>query len=149
MCAMHKPVDPAMNAASARSPVAPQLDDDTFVPEDLIGLLVKATETTIADLTERFSARERANLAVFCYHKAHLRRVGLALAATCDRPALVGQWGTVLGDAIFTQSRDHAEPHRPRVPSRPKVTLASSAGGFPPMPMDVDIDDEDSSNAAA
>jgi hypothetical protein len=144
---MHKPVEPHMNAVSARSPNAPQLQEDTFVPEELIALLVRATETTIADLTERFTARQRANLAVFCYHKAHLRRVGLALAATCDRPALVGQWGTVLGDAIYAQSRDQAEPHRPRVPNRPKVTLATSAGGFPAMP-DFDVDMEDSADAA-
>jgi hypothetical protein len=143
---MHKPVEPAMNAISVRSPTAPQLEDDTFVPEELVGLLVRATETTILDLTERFTARQRANLAVFCYHKAHLRRVGLALAATCDRTALVAQWGTVLGDAIFTQSRDRAEPQRPRVPNRPKVTLATSAGGFLRMPADIDI--EDSADAA-
>jgi hypothetical protein len=98
-----------MNSVSVRAPTAPQLDDDTFVPEDLI-----------------------------CYHKAHLRRIGLALAATCDRTALIGQWGTVLGEAIYAQSRDPSEPHRPRSSHRPKITLAKSAPGFVDVPIDFD-----------
>jgi hypothetical protein len=120
-----------MNPVSVRFPAAPQFDDDDVVPEELIGLLLHATETTILDLTEKFTAQERASLAVFCYHKAHLRRTGLAIAATCDLAALVRQWGTVLGGAIFAQSRDCSEPSPLRAPNRPKVTLARSAGRVP------------------
>ena len=129
-----------MKPVSARSPAAPQLQDDTFVPEELIGRLHRATETTILDLMAKFTSRERANLAVFCYHRSHLRRTGLAIAATCDLPALVQQWGTVLGQAIFAQSRGCApEPNPVRVHHRPKITLANSAGaGRPPL---IDIDD--------
>jgi hypothetical protein len=129
-----------MKNVSARSPGTPQLDDDTFVPEELIGRLHRATEATILDLLEKFTSRERANLAMFCYHKTHLRRIGLAIAATCDLPSLVQQWGTVLGHAIYAQSRDGAlDPDPVRVTHRPKITLARSAGGVrPPL---VDIDD--------
>jgi hypothetical protein len=98
---------------------------------------VRATETTISDLTERFTALQRANLAMFCYHKAHLRRIGLAIAVTCDRPALIRQWGTVLGDAIFAQSREQGEPDQQRLSNRPKITLARSAG-FPVVAFDID-----------
>jgi hypothetical protein len=120
-----------------RSPTAPQINDDTVVPEELVGLLLHATETTIFGLTEKFTAEERANLAVFCYHKAHLRRTGLALAATCDLATLVRQWGSVLGGAVFAQSREHSEPSPVRMVNRPKITLARSAGG-PVTPFAID-----------
>jgi hypothetical protein len=123
---------------SVRTPAAPLLDEDAAVPEELIGLLLRATDTTILDLTEKFTPQERANLAVYCYHKAHLRRTGLAIAKTCDRAALVQQWGTVLGGAVFTQSREPNEPSPVRTTNRPKVTLARSAG--PPL-MIFDIED--------
>jgi hypothetical protein len=129
-----------MKNLSARPSAMPQMDDDTVVPEELIGRLHRATENTVFDLMDKFTPQERANLAMFCYRKAHLRRIGLAIAATCDLPALVQQWGTVLGHAIFTQSRHGApDPDPVRVSNRPKITLARSAGGVrPPL---VDIDD--------
>jgi len=133
-----------MNPVSVRPPAAPQFDDDDVVPEELIGLLLHATETTILDLTEKFTAQERASLAVFCYHKCHLRRAGLAIAATCDLAALVRQWGTVLGGAVFDQSRDPSEPSALRAPNRPKVTLARSAGRAPAA-----FDQEDALSAAS
>ena len=129
-----------MKNVPARSSATRQLDDDTFVPEELIGRLHRATEATLLDLMDRFTSQERANLAMFCYRKAHLRRIGLAIAATCDMPSLVAQWGTVLGQAIFAQSRDGGlDPDPVRVSHRPKITLARSAGGIrPPL---VDIED--------
>ena len=129
-----------MKNLSARSPATRQLDHDTFLSEELIGRLHHATDATILHLVEQFTSLERANLAMFCYRKAHLRRIGLSIAATCDLPSLVQQWGTVLGQAIHAQSRDGVvDPDPVRVTHRPKVTLARSAGGFrPPL---VDIDD--------
>jgi hypothetical protein len=124
----------------ARTPATPQLDDDMAVPDELIGRLHRATETTLLDLLDRFGPHERANLAMFCYRKAHLRRTGLAIAATCDLPALVRQWGNVLGQAIFTQSREGwFESDAVRVPQKQKITLARSAG--PARPPLVDIED--------
>jgi hypothetical protein len=118
----------------------PPSDDGAFVPEELIGRLHNATEGTILHLMEQFTSKERANLAMFCYRKAHLRRIGLAIAATCDLPSLVQQWGTVLGHAIFNQSRAGTpDSEQARTAHRPKVTLARSAGGTrPPL---VDLDD--------
>ena len=107
--------------------------------DELIGRLHRATEITLIDLLDKFTIQERANLAMFCYRKAHLRRTGLAIAATCDLPALVRQWGSVLGHAIFTQSREgHYEPDPVRVTHRQKITLARSAGGTLPPLIDID-----------
>ncbi len=131
-----------MQTVSARSQGAPQLEDDTFVPEELIGRMHRASETTIRALGEKLTAQERANLAMFCYRKAHLRPIGLAIAATCELPELVQQWGSVLGQAIFTQSREGGgEQHPTRAHHRPKITLARSAGGERPPLVDLDIDD--------
>jgi hypothetical protein len=58
---------PLMKNVSARSPPTLQLDDGTLVPEELIGRLRHASETTIIDLVERYTPRERVNLAMFCY----------------------------------------------------------------------------------
>jgi hypothetical protein len=128
-----------MKTVFAKSSTTSQLDDDTFVPDELIGRLHRATETTISGLLDRFTAQERANLAVYCYRKAHLHRIGLMIAATCDLPALVQQLGTVLGQAVFTQSREIAAvPDQVRT-HRPKITLARSAGAYlPPL---IDIED--------
>jgi hypothetical protein len=128
-----------MKKVPARSPATPQLGDDTFVSEELIGRLHNATDATIPHLMEQFTARQRANLAMYCYRKAHLRRIGLAIAATCDLPSLVQQWGTVLGRAIFDQSREKTpDSEPPRAGHRARVTLARSAGGAWPSPIDID-----------
>jgi hypothetical protein len=113
-------------------PTAPQLDDDQIVPDELVGRLYRATENAVADLLSDLSLGDRANLAMYCYRKSHLRRTGLAIAATCDRATLIQAWGTALGQAIFAQSREVATDvvHSP-FSRRPKITLAQSAGFAP------------------
>jgi hypothetical protein len=102
----------------------------------------------VIDLVAAFTANERARLAMFCYHKSHLRRIGLAIATTCDLNSLVQEWGLVLGGAIFAQSRERPEePGRMGVRPRPKITLARSAGGFHPPLIDLDEVSEPVSSA--
>jgi len=114
-------------------------DDGTCISEELIGRLHNATEESVLDLVAALTSNERANLAVVCYHKSHLRRIGLAIAATCDLNCLVKGCGLVLGRAIFTQSRDRPrEPSQNEVRPRPKITLASSVGRYYPPPVEVD-----------
>ena len=83
----------------------PLLDDGTCISDQLIGRLHNATEDSVLDLVAAFTANERASLAMFCYHKSHLRRIGLAIATTCDLNSLVHEW---VGRAIFAQSRGRA-----------------------------------------
>jgi hypothetical protein len=117
-----------MRTLPAIAPSAPQLDDDQFVPDDLVGRLYRAGEGAVADLLGELSLGDRANLAMYCYRKSHLRRTGLAIAATCDLTSLVQAWGTALGQAIFTQSREPADEERVVGSRRAKVTLARSSG---------------------
>jgi hypothetical protein len=98
-----------------------------------------ATEESALDLVAAFTANERASLAMFCYRKSHLRRIGLAIDRTCDLTSLVQEWGVILGQAIFAQSRERSEePRRMRVRPRPKITLARSVGRHYPPPIDLD-----------
>src|SRR3974390_544114 len=122
---------------------APQIDDDQDVPEELIGRLYHASESSIADLLPDLTVQDRAYLAMFCYRKSHLHRIGLAIAATCDESVLVQTWGTALGQTLYAQSRD--TPPRPqRVPGqhRPKITLASLSS-TPFTAYDDEDEDED------
>src|ERR1700681_2970105 len=87
----------------------PLLDGGSCIPEELVGRLHRATEHSVIDLVAAFTANERARLAMFCYHKSHLRRIGLAIATTCDLNSLVEGWGVILGQAVFAQSREPCE----------------------------------------
>jgi hypothetical protein len=113
--------------------------DEICISEELIGRLHHATEESVLDLVAPLRADERASLAMHCYRKSHLRQIGLTIATTCDLNALVQELGSVLGGAIFAQSRKRTEePNRLWGRQRPAITLACSAGGFYPPPVDVD-----------
>jgi hypothetical protein len=115
-----------MRTIRAAGPYGLQLDNDQPVPAELVERLYRAGESRAGDLVADFSATQRANLAVYCYHKAHLQRVGLAIAATCDRSVLELTWGRALGKALFEQSRELALTPAPITnPYRPAVTLAT------------------------
>jgi len=133
-----------MKMLPAAGPSA-QIDDDQAVPEDLIGRLYRATESTVFDLLPELTLQDRAYLAMFCYRKSHLHRIGLAIAATCDESVLVQTWGTALGQTLYSQSRE-APPAPPRQPGqhRSKITLATLSGSSPAA-----FDDEDDADEAA
>jgi hypothetical protein len=126
----------------------PLLDDDACISEELIGRLHHALESSVLDLVASFGANKRASLAMHCYRKCHLRRIGLAIAATCDLNSLVQEWGSLLGRSIFAQSRGGFEdPSQLDVGPRRKITLARSAGGdHPPL---IDVDDVPHSSRSA
>ena len=123
---------------------APRINDDQLVPEELIGRLYRASESTVFDLLPELTLQDRAYLAMFCYRKSHLHRIGLAIAATCDETVLVQTWGTALGQTLYAQSRE-APPAPTRVPGqhRAKITLATLSSA--PW---VGSDDEEDGDAA-
>lgn len=127
---------------------APQIDDDQAVPEELIGRLYRATESSVFEMLPDLTVQDRAYLAMFCYRKSHLHRIGLAIAATCDENVLVQTWGTALGQTLYAQSRE-APPVPARAPGqhRSKITLAT-LGGTAWMSSDVD-DEDDTADADA
>src|SRR5262249_36313639 len=121
---------------------APQINDDQEVPEELIGRLYRATESSVFEMLPDLSVQDRAYLAMFCYRKSHLHRIGLAIAATCDESVLVQTWGTALGQTLYAQSREApAAPVRAPGQHRSKVTLAT-LGGASGISADDDEDDD-------
>jgi hypothetical protein len=104
-------------------------NDDYAVPDELVGRLYRAGENAVLDMTATLSAGQRASLAAYCYRKSHMHRIGLAIAATCELSTLVQAFGTALGQALYTQSRDRAPvPERTPGSHRPKITLARLTG---------------------
>lgn len=91
--------------------------------------LYRAAANTAADAVATLSGSERAKLAVFCYGRAHLNAIGLAIAAQCDFDQLVmASPSPAAGRVLFEQSRDatvHAD--RPTPSRRAPITLATSA----------------------
>jgi hypothetical protein len=118
----------------------PIRDDDVYMSEELIARLHHASEDSIRELVAPLRASERANLAMHCYRKSHLREIGLTIATTCDLNVLVQELGPILGGAIFAQSRKGGsqEPARAWGRTRPTITLACSAGGSYPPPVEFD-----------
>ena len=124
----------------AAGPQGPQFDNDQPVPADFAERLYRAGEGQAATLVAGFSAMQRADLAVYCYHKAHLHRIGLAIAATCERSVLELSWGRTLGRVLYEQSRELALAPAPLAnPYRPAVTLATLSA----MKAEIDDDEED------
>jgi hypothetical protein len=115
-------------------------DEDVCpVPDELIGRLYRSSQQDINELVSSLSSSRRGSLAAFCYGRAHLRDIGLAIAATCDLETLVHAGGRV-GNFLFDQSRELPNVEKPRSGSKQaKVTLApvnfsaaESAPSFPP-----------------
>ena len=99
--------------------------------------LYRRAVSQVGDIVANLRASERSKLAVYCYGRAHLNAIGLAIAAQCDLEQLIGASGsTTVGEALFAQSRDAAallqktgvEPSHGR---RAVITLARSV----PTPM--------------
>ncbi len=106
---------------------APPSEDDQTVPDSLIGRLYGASNSAVADVMAGYSSGQRANIAMFFYRKAHLRPIGLAIAATCDFSTLVQVWGPARGQALFDQSQDCLPASPVSAAPRRKITLARFA----------------------
>jgi hypothetical protein len=116
----------------------PLQDDDIFISEGLIARLHNATESTVLELVAALRSNQRASLAMHCYRKSHLRETGLAIARTCDLTTLVHVCGPLRGQAIFAQSRACSDKPRSAGRVRPVISIAISAGGTYPHPVDMD-----------
>jgi hypothetical protein len=102
--------------------------DDRAAMGEALNRLYRAANKSIHEIVAHLSASERARLAVFCYGRAHLNAVGLAIAATCDPDHLVAaSHSPTAGRMLYMQSREVPAPER-AIPGRRSITLASAAG---------------------
>jgi hypothetical protein len=99
-------------------------DNGSLVPDELIGRLYRSPRHGINELVSGLSTSRRGSLAAFCYSRAHLHDIGLAIAATCDLETLVAAGGRA-GNFLFEQSRELPNEEKPRTFSKQaKVSLA-------------------------
>ena len=87
-------------------PLIAKLNEDLCpITEQLFGQLRRASLPEAVEIAKALPQPQRARLVSFCYNKRHLHALGLMIASSCDRNALVDAGGSV-GDTIFHQSRD-------------------------------------------
>ena len=106
-------------------PPIPQ-EEHCPVPDQLIGELYRSSPHGLDDLVASVPTDTRAMLALYCYRRAHLASIGLAVAASCEKHVLEVHGGNA-GRALYEKSR--TVPHKPKQAyylERRKVTLSTS-----------------------
>src|SRR3954447_25279657 len=100
-------------------------DDPCPVSDEVLGELYRSSSQGLSELIATVSPRSRALLALYCYRRAHLTSIGLAIAASCDEDDLTHAGGNA-GAMLFAVSREapRASQAPPNV-NRRNITLAS------------------------
>ena len=112
--------------------------DDCPVGDELLGALYRADENGLPALVESVSADVRAMLSLFCYRRAHLHSLALAIASSCSEQDLSDAGGRV-GAALYAQSRKSGRSAP--LSSRKPISL-STMPLSPVAPLDDELDDE-------
>jgi hypothetical protein len=86
-------------------------EENCPVPEHLIGQLYRAKAHGLDELVASVPARTRAMLAIYCYRRAHLQSIGLAVAASCEVNDLE-ECGGHAGRVLFEKARQAPEMAR-------------------------------------
>ncbi len=115
-------------------------DDLCPVPESLFGQLYRSHPNGLQELVATIPARTRAMLALFCYRRAHLHPLSLAIASTCDQSDLIDAGGRP-GAALYELSRQADAPVVAAQESgRRKISLAKGPL-WHPAPLEDDYED--------
>ena len=97
------------------------------VTDELVGRVYRAGPKRAGEEVAALSAAERANLAAFCYARAHLHEIGLVIAADCGLRELLDAAGTA-GSVLYAQSRSYAAaPETAPVTRKRAISLARFA----------------------
>ena len=104
----------------------PLEDELCPVADQMLGEMYRARAHGLNEVIATVSPAARALLAVYCYRRAHLVLIGLAIATTCEKEALTSVGGRA-GAALFERSREALPSSLPdaRVNGRRKITLAA------------------------
>jgi hypothetical protein len=117
--------------------------------DELVGRIYRAGPKRAGEEVAALSAAERANLAAFCYARAHLHEIGLAIAALCDLRDLLDAAGSA-GSVLYTQSRNHvAAADVAPVTRKRAISLARSAPMRPFTVIEGGLADADEADAEA
>jgi hypothetical protein len=107
------------------------------VTESLFGRLYRSSPDGIAALVRTVPGDTRAMLAVYCYRRAHLQSVGLAIAETCSEDDLQ-RFGGRMGVELLARAKAEkpaSEESQPKLKSSKGITLASGRL-WNPSPLD-------------
>jgi hypothetical protein len=101
-------------------------DEPCPVLDETLGEMYRASAHGLSQIITTISPTARVLLAMYCYRRAHLASIGLAIAATCERDDLTSFGGNA-GAALFERSREAPQPSPAdaRVNGRRKITLAA------------------------
>ena len=117
--------------ASETSRMMPELhipleDEPCPVADQMLGEMYRASAHGLNELIATVSPAARALLAVYCYRRAHLASIGLAIAATCEKDDLTWVGGNA-GATLFERSREAPQSSftEVRANGRRKITLAA------------------------
>lgn len=101
-------------------------DEACPVSVDVLGDMYRANPHGLNELIASVPSTVRGMLAMYCYRRAHLASIALAIAATCEEDDLT-RYGGNAGSVLFSKSRepDVAPRAAPNHSGRRKITLAS------------------------
>ena len=99
------------------------------VGDVILSRLYRAATHEIADIVLAIPDEVRAQLAGFCYARAHLRSIGREIGVHCDDAMLMSHAGAALGRSLIAAKRQAQNDSfgTSSHSMRPKVTLASAA----------------------
>jgi hypothetical protein len=102
-------------------------DESCPVPDEMLGEMYRASAHGLAELIATVPPTARALLAVYCYRRAHLASIGLAIAAICEQDDLAALGGNA-GAVLFERSRQAPPPSSAdaHASGRRKITLATA-----------------------
>jgi hypothetical protein len=102
-------------------------DEPCPVADQTLGEMYRASAHGLNDLIATVPQTARALLAMYCYRRAHLASIGLAVAATCEKDDLTSLGNS--GAMLFERSREAPQSSLTdgRANGRRKITLATEA----------------------
>jgi hypothetical protein len=92
-------------------------DEPCPIHDELLGEIYRASAHGLNELITTVPSKTRVFLALYCYRRAHLASIGLAIAATCTKSDLT-QWGGNAGAVLFERSREAPRPLSADIPVR-------------------------------
>lgn len=99
-----------------------------MVSEQVLSRLFHAEEDGIDAIICNLSRFERAQLAVFCYARSHLRTIGLAIADTCEYSDLLEASGSnAVAQTLLAQAHGPRTPVERHHNGRRAITLPTAA----------------------
>jgi hypothetical protein len=80
-------------------------DEPCPVSDEMLGEMYRTSAHGLHNLIATIPPTTRALLAVYCYRRAHLASIGMAIAATCEKDDL-SSFGGNAGAILFERSRE-------------------------------------------